>query len=99
MARGLRRQLGRNRGTPGQAPVDRRDAAVTQVGGGAREVAAAEETAVRGQRRGVRRLQYQVALAVDQIPGNWSDAQHVAWVDSNNSLILHGLQLGAEFKY
>ncbi len=40
-----------------------------------------------------------VAMAVEQIPGNWSGAQHVAWVDSNDSLILHGLQLGAEFKY
>ena len=40
-----------------------------------------------------------VALAVEQIPDNWSNEAHVAWVDSNDSLILHGLQLGGEFKY
>lgn len=40
-----------------------------------------------------------VALAVEQMPSDWSNWEHVAWVDSNDSLILHGLQLGAEFKY
>jgi hypothetical protein len=40
-----------------------------------------------------------VALAGEQIPDNWSDSMHVRWIDSNDSLVLHGLQLGAEFKY
>jgi hypothetical protein len=40
-----------------------------------------------------------VALAGEQIPGDWSNSSQVAWVDTNDSLILHGLQLGAEFKY
>jgi opacity protein-like surface antigen len=40
-----------------------------------------------------------IALAVDQIPSDFSNAQHVGYVNNNGSLILHGLQLGAEFKF
>ncbi len=40
-----------------------------------------------------------VAMAIDQIPSDFSNAQHVGYIDNNGSLILHGLQLGAEFKF
>lgn len=40
-----------------------------------------------------------VALAGEQIPSDWSDSAYVAQIDSNDSLLLHGVQLGAEWMY
>lgn len=48
-------------------PVDRREPLLLQQLIGLREVTAAEETAVRGKRRRVRRLQHMVAVAVDKV--------------------------------
>jgi len=40
-----------------------------------------------------------VALAVEQIASDYSNAAHVGYIDNNDSIILHGVQLGAEFKF
>ncbi len=40
-----------------------------------------------------------VALAGEQIPSNWSSSDYVGIIDSNDSLVLHGLQTGVEWKY
>lgn len=40
-----------------------------------------------------------VALAGEQIPTDWSDPAYVGRIDSNDSLLLHGVQLGAEWMY
>ncbi|WP_442483813.1 BBP7 family outer membrane beta-barrel protein [Aeoliella sp. SH292] len=40
-----------------------------------------------------------VALSGEQIPTDWSSRDYVAIIDSNDSLILHGLQTGVEWKY
>ena len=40
-----------------------------------------------------------VALSVDQIPTVYDNGATVGQIDSNESLILHGVQAGAEFKY
>ncbi len=40
-----------------------------------------------------------VALAGEQIPGNWSSSEYVGIIDSNDSLVLHGIQWGAEWLY
>jgi hypothetical protein len=40
-----------------------------------------------------------IANATDQIPDDFSNRDWVALIDSDNSLIVHGLQAGAEFRY
>jgi len=40
-----------------------------------------------------------IATATDQIPDDFSNSDWVALIDSDNSLIVHGLQAGAEFRY
>ncbi len=40
-----------------------------------------------------------VALSVDQIPEDFSNEAQVALIDSNGSLIIHGVQVGAECRY
>ncbi|MCO6046967.1 BBP7 family outer membrane beta-barrel protein [Aeoliella sp. ICT_H6.2] len=40
-----------------------------------------------------------VALSTEQIPTEWSGADYVGIVDSNDSIVLHGLQTGFEWKY
>lgn len=40
-----------------------------------------------------------VALSGEQIPTDWSSPDYVGIIDSNDSLILHGLQTGVEWKY
>ena len=40
-----------------------------------------------------------VALAVEQIPADFSNATLVEYIDSNDSIVLHGVQTGLEWKY
>jgi hypothetical protein len=40
-----------------------------------------------------------VALSVDQMPEDFSNREQVASIDSNGSLIIHGVQAGVEFRY
>jgi hypothetical protein len=40
-----------------------------------------------------------VALSTDQIPEDFSNEAQVALIDSNGSLIIHGVQLGVECRY
>jgi hypothetical protein len=40
-----------------------------------------------------------MATSTDQIPTDFSNAEWVALIDSDNSMIVHGLQLGAECRY
>ena len=40
-----------------------------------------------------------VALSVEQIPTDWANSNYVGTIDSNDSLVLHGLQTGFEWKY
>lgn len=40
-----------------------------------------------------------VASTVGQIPTNFANYEQVAYIDSNESIILHGAQFGAEMKY
>jgi hypothetical protein len=40
-----------------------------------------------------------VALSVDQIPEDFSTPEHVALINSDGSLIIHGLQTGLECRY
>lgn len=40
-----------------------------------------------------------VALAGEQIPTDWSSPEYVGIIDSNDSIVLHGLQTGVEWKY
>jgi hypothetical protein len=40
-----------------------------------------------------------VGLSVDQIPEDFANEAEVALVDSNGSLIIHGVQVGAEWRY
>jgi hypothetical protein len=40
-----------------------------------------------------------VALSVNQIPEDFSNRAEVALVDSNGSIIIHGVQVGTEFRY
>jgi hypothetical protein len=40
-----------------------------------------------------------VALSVDQMPEDFSNEAHVALIDSNGSLIIHGVQAGVECRY
>ncbi len=40
-----------------------------------------------------------VALAGEQIPNVWSSSDYVGIIDSNDSLVLHGIQWGAEWKF
>jgi hypothetical protein len=40
-----------------------------------------------------------VALATDQIPVSYTDAAALRWLDSDGSLIIHGLQTGLEWNY
>lgn len=40
-----------------------------------------------------------VGLSVDQIPENFANEAEVALVDSNGSLIIHGVQIGAEWRF
>jgi Putative beta barrel porin-7 (BBP7) len=40
-----------------------------------------------------------VALSTDQIPEDFSNQEHVALIDSDGSLIIHGVQAGVEFRY
>ena len=40
-----------------------------------------------------------VALSVDQIPQDFANEAQVALIDSNGSLVIHGLQIGAECRY
>lgn len=40
-----------------------------------------------------------VALSGEQMSTDWSDPAYVGMIDSNDSLILHGLQTGVEWKY
>lgn len=40
-----------------------------------------------------------VALAGEQLPNNWSSPEYVNVIDSNDSMVLHGLQTGVEWKY
>jgi hypothetical protein len=40
-----------------------------------------------------------VGLSVDQMPEDFANESEVALVDSNGSIIIHGVQLGAEWRY
>ena len=40
-----------------------------------------------------------VALSTDQIPEDFSNEAQVALIDSNGSLIIHGVQVGVECRY
>ena len=40
-----------------------------------------------------------IALGVEQIPASFSNAELLTHVDNNDSLVLHGLQTGVEWKY
>jgi hypothetical protein len=40
-----------------------------------------------------------VALSTDQMPENFSTLDHVTLVDANGSIIIHGVQVGAECRY
>ena len=40
-----------------------------------------------------------VALSVDQIPEDFSNSAEVALIDANGSIIIHGVQVGAEYTY
>jgi hypothetical protein len=40
-----------------------------------------------------------VGLSVDQIPENFANEADVALVDSNGSLLIHGVQIGTEWRY
>jgi hypothetical protein len=40
-----------------------------------------------------------VALSSDQMPENFSTLDHVALVDANGSIIIHGVQVGVECRY
>jgi hypothetical protein len=40
-----------------------------------------------------------IGLSVDQIPENFANEAEVALVDSNGSLIIHGVQIGTEWRY
>jgi hypothetical protein len=40
-----------------------------------------------------------VGLSVDQMPEDFANEAEVALVDSNGSIIIHGVQLGAEWRY
>jgi hypothetical protein len=40
-----------------------------------------------------------IALSVDQMPENFANEAEVALVDSNGSLVIHGVQIGAECRY
>ncbi|TWT46534.1 hypothetical protein [Botrimarina hoheduenensis] len=40
-----------------------------------------------------------VALAVEQIPASFANSELLTHIDSNDSLVLHGLQTGVEWKY
>lgn len=40
-----------------------------------------------------------VASTVGQVPTNFANYEHAAYIDSNESIILHGAQFGAEMKY
>ncbi len=40
-----------------------------------------------------------VALSASQLPNNFANAGYVGRIDSNDSLVLHGLQTGLEWKY
>ena len=40
-----------------------------------------------------------VALTTDQIPSSFNSPNQVAWIHSNGSLLIHGLQAGVEYNY
>lgn len=40
-----------------------------------------------------------VALAVEQVQGNFQNRELLSHIDGNDSILLHGLQTGVEFKY
>jgi hypothetical protein len=40
-----------------------------------------------------------IATSTDQIPDDFTNAEWVAIIDSDNSLIVHGVQVGAECRY
>jgi hypothetical protein len=40
-----------------------------------------------------------VALSVDQIDANAANAEQLALIDSDGSIIIHGVQVGAECRY
>jgi hypothetical protein len=40
-----------------------------------------------------------VALSVDQMPNDFSNREHVALIDSDSSIIIHGIQAGVECRY
>jgi hypothetical protein len=40
-----------------------------------------------------------IATSTDQVPGDYTNAEWVAIIDSDNSMVVHGLQLGAECRY
>lgn len=40
-----------------------------------------------------------VALGGEQIPTDWSSSNYVGIIDSNDSLVLHGVQTGVEWRY
>lgn len=40
-----------------------------------------------------------IATSTDQVPGEYTNAEWVAIIDSDNSMIVHGIQLGAECRY
>ena len=40
-----------------------------------------------------------VATSVDQMPNDYSDSSYVGIIDSDNSIIIHGVQVGAECRY
>lgn len=40
-----------------------------------------------------------LATSTDQIPDEFTNSEYVAIIDSDNSMIIHGLQLGAECRY
>jgi hypothetical protein len=40
-----------------------------------------------------------VAFTTEQVPVNMGDLQGARNIDSNGSLILHGIQVGAEYRF
>ena len=40
-----------------------------------------------------------MATSTDQIPDEFTNAEYVGIIDSDNSMIVHGLQVGAECRY
>jgi hypothetical protein len=40
-----------------------------------------------------------IANSTDQVPSDFTNAEYVAIIDSDSSIIVHGVQIGAECRY